>query len=91
MEHSTTNGNGAHPAPVTLSPAQRAAFDAALAADRPVVLIGVPGAGKSTVLAELHERLGGELLSARELLLARATDALAAAKESGRNVTIAAD
>jgi PleD family two-component response regulator len=26
-----------------------------------------------------------------ELLLARATDALAAAKESGRNVTIAAD
>ncbi len=64
------HGDGKASEPVVLSPAQRAAFDGALVAERPVALLGPMGAGRSTVLAELHRHLGGELITARELILA---------------------
>jgi AAA+ superfamily predicted ATPase len=72
MDQPIAGGNGAAPEalPVTLSPAQRRALDEALATDRPLALTGASGAGRSTVLAELHRHLGGELITARELLLA---------------------
>src|SRR5688500_18589092 len=61
---------GAAPDPVALSPAQRKAFDEALAAPRPVTLQGRSGSGKSAVLAALHSQVGGERLDARDLLRA---------------------
>jgi transitional endoplasmic reticulum ATPase len=70
MEQPNSPRAGAAPDAVDLSPAQRKAFDEALAAGRPVTLQGRMGAGKSAVLSALHRHLGGEWIDARDLLRA---------------------
>src|SRR5579885_2987792 len=54
-----------------LLPAQRQTLDAlerAVASDRVVELYGRGGAGKTTILQQLHERLGGKLITARDFI-----------------------
>jgi len=54
-----------------LLPAQRQTLDAlerAVASDRVVELFGRGGAGKTTILHQLHERLGGKLVTSRDFI-----------------------
>lgn len=54
-----------------LLPAQRHAVDAlerAVATDHVVELLGRGGAGKTTILQVLHERLGGRLITSRDFI-----------------------
>lgn len=60
----------------TLLPAQQQALDAlerAIRTDHVAVLMGGAGTGKTTILRALHEKLGGALIGAREIMEASVT------------------
>ncbi len=67
-----------HPGPDTLTPSQKIAFEAAMAAHRSNALVLVesePGMGKSTVLRAMHAETGGRYLDAQTVMRAHARSA----------------
>src|ERR1051326_5409244 len=64
------------PAKTVLCPSQQAALDGlvgAMAAGNILALWAKDGFGRSSILSELHERIGGKLLSARDFVDAMST------------------
>jgi len=80
---------GAPDGELRLSPTQQAAFDtlAVLAQRLPVTLLsGGPGSGKTTILRELQRRIGGRLITLRDMLEAVAAQQDGTIEEAARGL-----